>query len=349
MRVEPVVRRRERVEVLDRRALGADLDAVAHALEGDASGAAVSAEPARRVTHFAWDLSSIAAEQSEGPGAGPSRVYVDRPWLYVPLLQSEGGQVYHVITDPLGVPKELVDERGRLAWSATHGAWGDVARAWRPNGGSTLESPFRMLGQYHDAETGLSMTRFRYFDADAARWLSPDPLGFDGGNNAFAFEAAPTRGTDALGLHIAIGAITDPETGVTTPVLQDNGNPLWPNTPGSGANPDDPNGYGRLGDSENLMLGALEARGTDLDGKILTIESLSSSQGAALDPCIGNLEPGNEGCMGGLQQFADDFNCTIRYYKTQGPGEYEVGSHQRTELFEFQPGKPPRHRRIGCG
>ena len=63
------------------------------------------------------------------------------------------------------------------------------------------ESPFRLLGQWHDPETGLCATRFRQFDPEVASWLSPDPLLLDGGENAFAFDGAPTIVTDPLGLH----------------------------------------------------------------------------------------------------------------------------------------------------
>jgi filamentous hemagglutinin len=47
---------------------------------------------------------------------------------------------------------------------------------------------------------GLCYTRFRYFDPERARWISPDPLGLAGGTNAFAFNGSPTTTTDPLGL-----------------------------------------------------------------------------------------------------------------------------------------------------
>ncbi|MCB9586014.1 MAG: hypothetical protein H6718_11490 [Polyangiaceae bacterium] len=49
-------------------------------------------------------------------------------------------------------------------------------------------------------ETGLSCTRYRYFDNSLGRWLSPDPLGTAGGYNLLGFNGSPTLVSDPLGL-----------------------------------------------------------------------------------------------------------------------------------------------------
>jgi RHS repeat-associated protein len=105
-----------------------------------------------------------------------------------------------VVTDHLGTPKELLDERGRVAWRAQHGAWGNVVEESRDLGSVAVKSPFRLLGQYHDAETGLEHTRFRCFEAATGRWLGPEPLGIRGGKNLCGFGGAPTIVSDPLGL-----------------------------------------------------------------------------------------------------------------------------------------------------
>jgi RHS repeat-associated protein len=129
-----------------------------------------------RSIRYVWDGTVLAAEIDSERG---TRVFVHHPGTFVPMLQQEQGEVFTYVTDPLGTPKELIDERGDIAWAATHSAWGSLveqtavggARRSRP-----VASPFRLLGQYHDEETGLSYTLMRYFDAETARWLSPDPL-----------------------------------------------------------------------------------------------------------------------------------------------------------------------------
>lgn len=156
-------------------------------------------QAARRVVEFLWDGDELAADLDSRRG---SRVFVHEPGTFVPMLQVEQGEVFAVVNDHLGMPKELIDEDGRVAWSAAHSAWGrvletsgDASRKGRP-----VESPFRLLGQYADEETGLCYTRFRYFDAETGRWCSPDPLGITGGSNLHQFDGAPTQDVDPLGL-----------------------------------------------------------------------------------------------------------------------------------------------------
>jgi len=155
-----------------------------------------AAEQKVTTTRFLWDGDVLCAELGE---AG-ARVHVHEPGSFVPLLQAEGGAVYSVVTDHLGMPKELLDASGKVAWAAAHSAWGRVVEVQRDAGAAQVESPFRLLGQYHDEETGLAYTRFRYFDAEAGRWCSPDPLGIWAGRNLLGFGGSPNAVVDPLGL-----------------------------------------------------------------------------------------------------------------------------------------------------
>jgi RHS repeat-associated protein len=150
------------------------------------------------VVEYLWDGDALAGEFDPERGA---RFFVHEPGTLVPMLQQEQGEVFTYVNDHLGMPKELVDEDGRVAWAAAHSAWGRVVEAWRdPGAKRAVDSPFRLLGQYLDDETGLCFTRFRCFDPEVGRWLSPDPLGIAGGKNLFAFDGSPTVDVDPLGL-----------------------------------------------------------------------------------------------------------------------------------------------------
>lgn len=142
-------------------------------------------------TEFLWDDDVICEERRTGK---PARVHVHLPGTFTPVLQSEGDATYGVLTDHLGTPSELVDEAGRVRWRNEYALWGGGRED------EDLASPFGHLGHYVDREVGLHYVRFRYFDPSTVRWLSPDPLGLQGGLNPFAFDGAPTLTVDPLGL-----------------------------------------------------------------------------------------------------------------------------------------------------
>lgn len=154
----------------------------------------------RRVVEFLWDGNELAADVDSRRGA---RVFVHEPGTFVPMLQVEQGEVFAVVNDHLGMPKELIDQDGRVAWSAAHSAWGRVVEEYvDPLAPRKLlvKSPFRLLGQYADEDIGLCCTRFRYFDAQVGRWCSSDPLGIAGGLNLQQFDGVPTVDVDPQGL-----------------------------------------------------------------------------------------------------------------------------------------------------
>ncbi|WP_437969074.1 DUF6531 domain-containing protein [Sorangium sp. So ce260] len=160
----------------------------------------------RRAVDFLWDGSALAADIDSQHGA---RCFVHAPGTLVPLLQAEQGEVFSYVNDHVGVPKELIDASGRVAWSAAHSAWGRVTEAFvhperERRSGRAVTSPFRLMGQYADDETRLCYTRFRYFDTEVGRWCSPDPLGIAGGTNLHGFGGSPAVVVDAFGLQCGL-------------------------------------------------------------------------------------------------------------------------------------------------
>jgi RHS repeat-associated protein len=59
-------------------------------------------------------------------------------------------------------------------------------------------------GQRFDAATGLQSNLNRWYDASVGRWLSEDPIGFDGGDdNLYGYcDNGPTDGTDPSALRV---------------------------------------------------------------------------------------------------------------------------------------------------
>ena len=108
-----------------------------------------------------------------------------------------GESVYYYHNDHLGTPQVLTDDTGGIAWKAAYTPFGEAVASIQ-----TVENPFRFPGQYYDSETGLHYNYFRYYDPSTGRYVTPDPIGLEGGINLFLYVAAnPVRWIDPLGLY----------------------------------------------------------------------------------------------------------------------------------------------------
>jgi len=120
--------------------------------------------------------------------------------------------------DHLGTPQELTDHEGSVAWSAQYKAWGEAREAISEAGRRAgFRNPIRFQGQYWDEETGLHYNRYRYYDPQAGRFISSDPIGLIGGINLHQYAANSTEWVDPLGLargqSTTDGAGRKPKTG----------------------------------------------------------------------------------------------------------------------------------------
>jgi len=123
--------------------------------------------------------------------------------LFVKTRSSNGQQVFaYFHHDQIDAPVQATDKLGRLVWSANYNAFGQasittpLATAEAP----TINSTLRLPGQIEDAETGLHYNFRRYYDPSTGRYISQDPIGFEGGDNKYRYAAAsPTNLTDPTG------------------------------------------------------------------------------------------------------------------------------------------------------
>jgi RHS repeat-associated protein len=64
-----------------------------------------------------------------------------------------------------------------------------------------VEDPFRFPGQYYDTETGLHYNYYRTYNPGIGRYITPDPIGLEGGINLFTYvRSNPVTFADPLGL-----------------------------------------------------------------------------------------------------------------------------------------------------
>lgn len=160
---------------------------------------------------YQWDGNLIAAE---APIYADGTVAWDRAenWIYEPNSHrplarlGADGAVHYVVTDQVGTPRELISEDGgEIAWSAHHRTWGQIGHQ-RPSIEAAndaevkIDCPIRFQGQWEDDESGLHYNNQRYYDPDAAQYLSPDPIGLRGGSRPHGYVANPAQTVDPLGL-----------------------------------------------------------------------------------------------------------------------------------------------------
>ncbi|MFJ9466552.1 DUF6531 domain-containing protein [Streptomyces caniferus] len=156
--------------------------------------------------HFTWDASRLAEQTDSATGVTttwdheghrPLTQLERRPRTQEPKTQEEyDSRFFSIVTDLVGTPTELVDERGGIAWRSRSTLWGTTSR----NRDAVALTPLRFPGQYEDPETGLHYNYFRHYDPETARYASPDPLGLEPADNPVTYVHNPHTWVDVLGL-----------------------------------------------------------------------------------------------------------------------------------------------------
>jgi RHS repeat-associated protein len=149
--------------------------------------------------------------------------------------------IYYFHTDQVGLPEELSNSRGQLVWKASYKTWGSaVAESWDITDlkgdrvfesergdiptGEQRQQNLRFQGQYLDRDTGLHYNTFRYYDPDIGRFISPDPIGLEGGINLSVYSPNPISWIDPWGLVKKLDprCIPGTATGIGKPVQPGN-------------------------------------------------------------------------------------------------------------------------------
>jgi RHS repeat-associated protein len=96
---------------------------------------------------------------------------------------------YYAVKDHLGSVHALIDSSGELVASYTYDAWGNLLSATINYSllPITFSCRFLFQGREYSAATGLYNFRARWYAPELGRWLSPDPIGFEGGLNLYEF------------------------------------------------------------------------------------------------------------------------------------------------------------------
>jgi RHS repeat-associated protein len=71
----------------------------------------------------------------------------------------------------------LTDEKGRTVQSYDYDSFGNLK-----DQKERIKQPYTFTAREWDRETGLYYYRARYYDPKVGRFISKDPIGFDGGD-----------------------------------------------------------------------------------------------------------------------------------------------------------------------
>ncbi|MBK0867695.1 RHS repeat protein [Saccharopolyspora sp. HNM0986] len=158
---------------------------------------------------FTWDGPALA-EQTHKTRHNEARntVWEYEPGSFRPLTQHHRSPLreapqqwidehFHaIVTDVVGSPSELVDDKGAVAWFHRTTLWGEPLD--EDGGGVTM--PLRFPGQYADRETAFNYNYQRHYSPALGRYASSDPLGLAPGPNPYRYVFNPNSEIDPLGL-----------------------------------------------------------------------------------------------------------------------------------------------------
>jgi RHS repeat-associated protein len=114
------------------------------------------------------------------------------------LKVTSGSTSRYFLTDHLGSTMGMADSSGNIAESAIYDSFGRTIS-------STLTTRYQYTGREYDEYTGLMFYRARFYDPQIGRFISEDPIEFEGGRNWYVYaENSPLNYTDPLGLEVII-------------------------------------------------------------------------------------------------------------------------------------------------
>jgi RHS repeat-associated protein len=145
--------------------------------------------------------------------------------INVPEYVFKGGVMYRLVTDPRGSVRLVVHaSNGTVAQRFDYDEWGRVTHDSNPG-----FQPFGYAGGLYDHRTGLVQFGARHYNAEVGRWLSKDPILFDGGDtNLYGYvlndpiNFVDPTGNFSIDPHDIYNCITGGGDQNIVPTLQDN-------------------------------------------------------------------------------------------------------------------------------
>jgi RHS repeat-associated protein len=114
----------------------------------------------------------------------------------------------YIHADSLNTPRLMTDSTKTVVWRWSSDAYGVVNPNANPDGDSVIDTlDLRFPGQIADSESGLFYNQNRYYDPLTGRYTQSDPIGLQGGLNAYAYvNGNPINYIDPTGKIGVVGA-----------------------------------------------------------------------------------------------------------------------------------------------
>jgi RHS repeat-associated protein len=146
----------------------------------DPLGRRIKKVTATATSIFAYDGDNLV-EETNSSGAVVAR-YEPTQNIDEPLAMLRSGATSYFHADGLGSVTSLSNAAGSMANTYTYDSFGKLTAST-----GSLVNPFQYTGRESDTETGLYYYRARYYDPTAGRFLSEDPIGFNGGIDFYSY------------------------------------------------------------------------------------------------------------------------------------------------------------------
>ncbi|MGH9949597.1 MAG: RHS repeat domain-containing protein, partial [Pyrinomonadaceae bacterium] len=142
-------------------------------------------------TKFIYDGLDVVLDDDKGV----ITKYQNGPGIDNKLSIKQGTVTNYFLADHLGSTNGLADNTGALTASNSYDSFGNPTN-------SAFSSRYQFTGREFDSFSGLQFSRARFFDPKLGRFISEDPIGFEGGDvNLYGYvHNNPTNRRDPLGL-----------------------------------------------------------------------------------------------------------------------------------------------------